>query len=71
MCLPSSITKTARVLPVAGSGQNPGEPLHWNLRRECGEELGIEVNIGELCFVREWIDGKRAIHQIELSLRSR
>lgn len=50
---------------LPGGGQNPGEPLHSNLQRECREELGIDVHVGALRFVREWLDPERAIHQIE------
>lgn len=50
---------------LPGGGQEPGEPLHENVRRECREELGIEVQVGDLAFVREWIDPTRNVHQIE------
>jgi 8-oxo-dGTP pyrophosphatase MutT (NUDIX family) len=50
---------------LPGGGQETGEPLHRNLLRECREELGINVKIGELIFVREWLDGERHVHQIE------
>lgn len=50
---------------LPGGGQETGESLHRNLRRECQEELGIDVKIGELMFVREWLDKERHVHQIE------
>ncbi|NMP24631.1 NUDIX domain-containing protein [Sulfobacillus harzensis] len=50
---------------LPGGGQHPGEPLHRTLQRECREELGIDVHVGALRFVREWLDTERAVHQIE------
>lgn len=50
---------------LPGGGQETGEPLHRNLLRECREELGIDVKIGDLIFVREWLDEERHVHQIE------
>ncbi|WP_053367856.1 NUDIX domain-containing protein [Bacillus sp. FJAT-27245] len=44
---------TYYILP--GGGQEHGENLHEALKRECKEELGVEVEIGELLFVREYI----------------
>ncbi|MBE1553768.1 NUDIX domain-containing protein [Sporosarcina limicola] len=44
---------TYYILP--GGGQEHGENLHQALERECKEELGAEVEIGELLFVREYI----------------
>ena len=41
------------ILP--GGGQKPGENLHETLKRECREEAGAEVTIGDLIFVREYI----------------
>ena len=53
----------------AGGGQNTGESMHENLRRECREEIGCEIEIGEMLFTRETkflneINGEE-IHQIE------
>ncbi len=36
-----------------GGEQNTGESMHENLRRECREEIGCEVEIGEILFTRE------------------
>jgi 8-oxo-dGTP diphosphatase len=41
------------VLP--GGGQDPGELLTGALERECLEELGAKVEVGELRFVQEYI----------------
>ena len=52
-----------------GGGQNTGESMHENLRRECREEISCEVEIGEMLFTREVkfindADGTET-HQIE------
>ncbi|MCC5842095.1 MAG: NUDIX domain-containing protein [Opitutales bacterium] len=41
------------ILP--GGGQEPGESLEETLRRECLEEVGVEVTVGPLLYVREYI----------------
>ena len=58
------------ILP--GGGQNHGETLREGLMRECLEEIGTAVEVGELLYVREYI-GKNhefrrshhAFHQVE------
>ena len=39
---------------LPGGGQEFGETLHDTLQRECSEEVGCEIRIGELLFVREY-----------------
>ena len=58
------------ILP--GGGQNPGESLCEALQRECLEEIGTHVQIGEVRLIREYI-GKHhefaqyhgEVHQVE------
>lgn len=58
------------ILP--GGGQRHGETLREGLRRECLEEIGTEVQVGELLYVREYIgrnhefrSAHHAFHQVE------
>jgi 8-oxo-dGTP pyrophosphatase MutT (NUDIX family) len=57
---------------LPGGGQNPGEPLHDALRRECIEEIGATVKIGDLIHVRDYVganhefaDEDPDFHQVE------
>ncbi|MFP4166377.1 MAG: NUDIX domain-containing protein [Opitutales bacterium] len=58
------------ILP--GGGQRHGETLTSSLGRECREEIGTEIEVGDLLYMREYI-GKnhefrkshRAFHQVE------
>ncbi|MDF2484677.1 MAG: hypothetical protein K0R46_845 [Herbinix sp.] len=56
----------------AGGGQEAGETFADALQRECYEELGAKVSIGELVWIREYIgknhefaESDSDIHQIE------
>lgn len=58
------------VLP--GGGQRHGETMKEGLIRECWEEIGLEVDIGPLLYVREYIGRNhgfskyhRDFHQVE------
>lgn len=58
---------------LPGGGQQVGEPLDVALVRECREELGVTVDVGPLCFVRDHIVANHvhsyvteAPHQLEL-----
>lgn len=67
---------TFYILP--GGGQRHGETLKEGLERECLEEIGTRVEVGELLYVREYI-GKNhefrrahhAFHQVENVFRCR
>jgi len=64
--------KTGVFYILPGGGQRHGETLHAGLKRECLEEIGTDVEVGELLYVREYI-GKNhefrkahhAFHQVE------
>lgn len=57
---------------LPGGGQDYQEPIIDALQRECVEEIGAEVTIGSLAFVREYIgknhefsETDHHIHQVE------
>lgn len=47
------------ILP--GGGQEHGENLHETLKRECIEEIGEEIEVEDMIFIREYI-GKNHEH---------
>ncbi|WP_269525926.1 NUDIX domain-containing protein [Coraliomargarita parva] len=58
------------ILP--GGGQRHGETLRKGLMRECLEEIGTDVEVGELLYIREYIGrnhefrkAHHAFHQVE------
>jgi 8-oxo-dGTP pyrophosphatase MutT (NUDIX family) len=61
------------ILP--GGGQEPGETLAQALVRECREELGVDVTVGELLGARDYIARNHEFaatdnaHQVELMFR--
>lgn len=62
------------ILP--GGGQKPGETFFETLKRECMEEVGVDVRIGDFLFVREYIGRNHVFryrhsnfHQVETVFR--
>lgn len=50
---------------LPGGGQKHNEDLHQTLKRECIEEIGVDVKVGELQFVCEYISDRHddSIHK--------
>ncbi|WP_211231311.1 NUDIX domain-containing protein [Halonatronum saccharophilum] len=40
---------------LPGGGQNKFERLEDALRRECREEIGVDIEVGDIVFIREYI----------------
>jgi 8-oxo-dGTP diphosphatase len=63
---------------LPGGGQEPGESLPECVRREVREEIGVEVEVGDLRFVRDYIGARHdrteqesGVHALELMFECR
>lgn len=61
---------------LPGGGQNHGETLTDALKRECMEEASVEVSVGDILFVRDYISANHEFaetdndaHQVEFMFR--
>ena len=55
---------------LPGGGQDPGETLTEAIRRECMEELGVPIQVGELLFVREYIADNHEFAHVDSGFHS-
>ena len=62
------------ILP--GGGQRNGEDLSSTVKRECLEEAGVRVEVGDVLFIRDYIEDnhefagrKPGFHQVEIMFR--
>lgn len=58
---------------LPGGGQDHGEPLPETVRRECREEIGCDVIVGDLAVVRDYVQANHefarfdsTFHQVDL-----
>lgn len=58
---------------LPGGGQDHNEELPANLKRECMEELGIDIDVHDVLFVREFIadrhnpgEKRKGYHQVNI-----
>ena len=56
--------KTGIFYILPGGGQRHGESLSDTLTRECLEEIGTNVEVGELAYVREYIGKNHEFNQM-------
>ena len=63
---------------LPGGGQQPGETLEEALLRECQEEIGAAVEIGQIVFARDYIGENHEfaafepdVHQVEIMFQCR
>lgn len=61
---------------LPGGGQRHGETLYAAVVRECREEIAVEIIVGELLFVREYIacnhefaESEGRVHQVEFMFK--
>lgn len=70
--LTKNIDKEGEFYLLPGGGQDKFETMHEALKRECLEEINVNVEVNELFLIREYIGGNHEfaefdseVHQIE------
>jgi 8-oxo-dGTP pyrophosphatase MutT (NUDIX family) len=53
---------------LPGGGQHHGETLHQALKRECREEIGTDVCVGELRLIREYLGKHHEFAEYDIDL---